>query len=191
LLLLVASIKELYYVCFYTPAKQKGECMLCLAQIETKESVDRAKLRILARQRSEYAWAIVADHDVVPCLQATPYEVGVLVLVRLSEAQEVLEITDAKDWLLMIIRTLLVTGITPQFLQKESERAEQWRQTLTLQSQDLDRRALELEARREKLEQLEETLKREQKQIESLAAQHRDQPEELEKGKSESEAAED
>lgn len=162
--------------------------MLCLAQVETKESVDQAELRIIARQRSEYAWAIVNEQDTLPCVKATQYAQGALVLLRLSDTREVLEISDAKEWLLDIIRTLLITGITPQFLQEEFERTEQWRQTLTLQSQDLDRRALELEARREQLEQLEENLKREKKQLETLAAQYREQNQEFDQCSSEIEA---
>ncbi|PZV11061.1 MAG: hypothetical protein DCF22_15275 [Leptolyngbya sp.] len=149
--------------------------MLCLAQVETKESANRAELRILACQRSEYAWAIVNEQDTLSCVQATQYAPGSLVLLTLSDTREVLEISDVKDWLLNIVNTLLVTGMTPQFLQQEYERAEQWRQNLTLQSQDLDRRVLELEARREQLEQLEETLKREKKQMESLVAHYREQ----------------
>jgi len=46
-------------------------------------------------------------------------------------------------------------------LQQEVERAEQWRQSLTIQNQDLARRSLELEARREQIQALEESLKRE------------------------------
>ncbi|MEX0267674.1 hypothetical protein AB3R30_00895 [Leptolyngbyaceae cyanobacterium UHCC 1019] len=162
--------------------------MLCLAQVETKQSADSAELRILARQRSGYAWAIVNEQDTVECVDATQYAQGSLVLLTLSDAREVLEISDVRDWLLDIISALLVTGVTPQFLQQEFDRAEQWRQNLTLQSQDLDRRALELEARREQLEQLEETLKREKKQMESLAAQYREQNQELDRRSSELEA---
>jgi hypothetical protein len=158
---------------FLYSKKQKGESMLCLAQVETNPSADSAELRIIARQRSEYAWAIANDQDTLTGVKATQYPQGSLVLITLSDTREVIEISDVKDWVLDIIRTLLITGITPQFLQEEFERTEQWRQTLTLQSQDLDRRALELEARREQLEQLEETLKREKKQLESLAAQYR------------------
>ncbi len=162
--------------------------MLCLAQVETEQSADRLELRILARQRSEYAWAIANEQDTFSCAKATQYAQGSLVLLTLSDTYEVLEISDVKDWLLDIVGTLLVTGVTPQFLQQEFERAEQWRQNLTLQSQDLDRRALELEARREQLEQLEETLKREKKQMESLAAQYREQNQELDRRSSELEA---
>jgi len=162
--------------------------MLCLAQVETEQSADRLELRILARQRSEYAWAIANEQDTFSCAKVTQYAQGSLVLLTLSDTYEVLEISDVKDWLLDIVGTLLVTGMTPQFLQQEFERAEQWRQNLTLQSQDLDRRALELEARREQLEQLEETLKREKKQMESLAAQYREQNQELDRRSSELEA---
>ncbi|MDX2228765.1 MAG: hypothetical protein NW220_03960 [Leptolyngbyaceae cyanobacterium bins.349] len=103
-----------------------------------------------------------------------------LVLATLSETGQVMQVESANSWLLDIIQTFLRNGITPAFLQEESERAEQWRQTLTLQSQDLDRRALELEARREQIEQLEETLKREKKQMETLALQYKEQTQELE-----------
>lgn len=63
--------------------------------------------------------------------------------------------------MLDLIGTYLTTGITPDFLRQEAERAEQWRQSLTLQNQDLARRTLELEARREQIQALEESLKRE------------------------------
>ncbi len=162
--------------------------MLCLAQVETKPSAPGSELRILARQRSEYAWAIAHEQDLLPCVQAAEYASGSLVLVTLSDTHEVLTLNGVKDWLLNIISTLLVTGVTPEFLQKESERAEHWRQDLTLQSQDLARRVLELEARREQLEQLEETLKREKKQMESLAAQYREQNHEIDRRSSELEA---
>lgn len=162
--------------------------MLCLAQVETEQSADTLELRILARQRSEYAWAIANEQDTFSCAKVTQHAEGSLVLLTLSDTHEVLEISDVKGWLLDIVSTLLVTGVTPQFLQQEFERAEQWRQNLTLQSQDLDRRALELEARREQLEQLEETLKREKKQMESLAAQYREQNQELDRRSSELEA---
>ena len=59
-----------------------------------------------------------------------------------------------------LIQNYLTTGISPEFLRQEAERAEDWRQNLTLQNQDLARRTLELEARREQIQALEEALKR-------------------------------
>lgn len=154
--------------------------MLHLAQVE-KIAPDKAGLRLLARQRAEYSWALTADQELLPMEQLPEFGEGSLVLVTLSETREILHIENAGNWLLGIIQTFLRNGITPAFLQEESERAEQWRQTLTLQSQDLDRRALELEARREQIEQLEEALKREKKQMELLANQYKEQTQELER----------
>jgi small-conductance mechanosensitive channel len=48
--------------------------------------------------------------------------------------------------------------ITPEFVQKEQEKIEIWRQEITSQSQDLTRRQLEIETRREQLEELEKKL---------------------------------
>jgi predicted RNase H-like nuclease (RuvC/YqgF family) len=70
-----------------------------------------------------------------------------------------------------LVEQYLSAGVTPTFLQEEAERTEQWRQDLTLQSQDLTRRHLEMEARREQIQTLEEDLKREKQQLEALAAQ--------------------
>lgn len=155
--------------------------MLHLAQVEKIGSSGETGLRLLALQRSEYSWAVISDQQTVPFDGATEHGEGTLVLATLSEAQEVMHVESANRWLIDIIQTFLKNGITPAFLQAESERAEQWRQNLTLQSQDLDRRALELEARREQIEQLEETLKREKKQMETLAVQYKDQAQELDR----------
>ncbi|NJP11128.1 MAG: hypothetical protein HC866_18000 [Leptolyngbyaceae cyanobacterium RU_5_1] len=162
--------------------------MLHLARVEKKGLAGETGLRLLARQRSEYVWTVLLEPDFLAFEGVSDYGEGLFVLAELSETQEILEIKDAKDWVLSILQTFLVSGITPGFLQQESERAEHWRQSLTLQSQDLDRRALELEARREQLEQLEESLKREKKQMESLAAQYKDQSQELDRRTSELEA---
>jgi hypothetical protein len=60
-----------------------------------------------------------------------------------------------------LVQTYLADGITPDLLQQEIANVEDWRQTLTLQNQDLARRTLELEAHREQIKALEERLNRE------------------------------
>ena len=155
--------------------------MLHLAQVEKIEASDKLALRLIARQRSEYAWAVISEPETIHLEEPLEYGEGTFVLVTLSETREIMQVGSADRWLLDIIQTFLRNGITPAFLQEESERAEQWRQTLTLQSQDLDRRALELEARREQIEQLEETLKRDKKQMETLALQYKEQTQELDR----------
>ncbi|MGQ9871546.1 hypothetical protein [Leptodesmis sp.] len=153
----------------------KDAVMQYLAQVQKKESSHEVELRLIARQYSEYGWTLMPDQEVIPFDGDCSFGDGVLLLVKLSETGQVLQATNATDWLLKIVQTFLISGITPEFLRNEAERAEQWRQDLTLKSQDLDRRALELEARREQIEQLEESLKREKKQMESLAAQYKEQ----------------
>lgn len=149
--------------------------MQYLAQVQKKESSNEVELRLIARQYSEYGWTLMSDQEVIPYNGDRQFGEGVLLLVELSDTRQVLQATNAKDWVLKVMQTFLLSGITPEFLQNEAERAERWRQEQTLKSQDLDRRALELEARREQIEQLEESLKREKKQMESLAIQYKEQ----------------
>jgi len=150
--------------------------MLYLAQVQKKGLLGKAGLQLLARQRAENAWVVVSEEETISSVDAGNFNEGLLVLVELTNNHQVLSIKDAKDWVLDIIQKFLITGITPAFLQQETERAEQWRQSLTLQSQELDRRALELEARREQIQELEETLKREKKMVETMTAQHKAKP---------------
>jgi hypothetical protein len=138
--------------------------MLYLAQVQKKGMIGKAGLRLLAYERSEYAWTLITHEDVVPAAEAANFSEGLLVLAELSTTRQVVSIEDAKDWVLDIVGEFLSRGITPSFLNQETERAEQWRQSLTLQSQELDRRALELEARREQVQALEELLKRDKPQ---------------------------
>ena len=92
--------------------------------------------------------------------EAIAFPEGMLVLVELSPQGEVLSLQDATTWVLDLVKTYLTSGVTPEFLKAETERSEQWRQSLTLQNQDLSRRSLEVEARREQIQALEESFKR-------------------------------
>lgn len=135
--------------------------MLHLAQVQRNESSGNVELRLLAQQESQYSWAIMNSADTIPATNFDALNEGVLVLVELCHDYKVLNIREAKDWVLELVQQYLTNGITPAFLEQEAERAEQWRQDLTLQSQELARKTLELEARREQIQRLEEDLKRE------------------------------
>lgn len=140
--------------------------MRYLAQVLPADAVGAPGFDLLALQESHEAWSIPDPSSQISSDQATTQLPGSWVLVDLSESQEVVLVQDAKPWILHLIQTYLTIGITPEFLLQETERAEQWRQSLTLQSQELDRRALELEARREQIQALEADLKREKQQLE-------------------------
>ncbi|SRR5579883_1216243 len=135
--------------------------MLYLAQVHKNEFLDQHQLQLLARQEAENVWTTIPEEAFILLGKGNSLAEKLLVLVELSTTGDIEKIEEATNWVLNLVQTYLSTGITPEFLQQEAERAEQWRQSLTLQNQDLARRSLELEARREQIQALEETLKRE------------------------------
>jgi hypothetical protein len=143
--------------------------MLYLAQVHKNDFLDQYQLHLLARQESENFWSTIADGDSVALAIETLILLGkanaisnnLLVLVELSPTGEIQRFEDATPWVINLVQTYLSTGITPEFLKQEAEKVESWQQNLTLQNQDLARRSLELEARREQIEALEESIKRE------------------------------
>lgn len=144
--------------------------MLHLARITKKALLGKTELQILARQRSEYAWDVIADEQMMISTDVGAFSEGMLVLLDLSDDNEASNLQDATNWVLEVMGQYLAIGITPEQLQQEIERAEQWRQSLTLQSQEVGRRALETEARRDQIQQLEENIKKEKEEIERLEA---------------------
>ncbi|MBD2347095.1 hypothetical protein [Anabaena subtropica] len=135
--------------------------MLYLAQVHKNEFLDQYQLRLLARQEADNLWTIIPEEAFILLGKSNIISENLLVLVELSLTGDIEKLEDASNWVLSIVQTYLTTGMTPDLLQQEVEQAEQWRQSLTLQNQDLARRSLELEARREQIQALEESLKRE------------------------------
>jgi hypothetical protein len=138
--------------------------MLHLAQVQKQELSGETQLRLLARQEFGTAWAIIAEPEPILAAGASSWSDGLLVLVELSGSGEVTNIQDATDWVLELVKNFLVTGITPDLIEQEKERIEQGLQSLTLEKQELARKTIELEARREEIESLEHRLKREQQE---------------------------
>jgi septal ring factor EnvC (AmiA/AmiB activator) len=128
-------------------------------------------IQLLAQQKAEYVWAVLDDEDSQLWIESDDYNEGVLILVDLSPTKQVQDIHSATQWILEILDQYLSLGITPAILQEEVQRAEQWRQSLTLQSQELGRRALEVEARRDQIQELEENLKQEKQALDTITAQ--------------------
>lgn len=161
--------------------------MLHLAQVQNNESVGGVELRLLACQQSENSWTVI-NPETVLLANIDSMQENRLVLVELSDNQEVLSIQHAKEWVLDLVQKYLTGGTGSTFLQEEAARAEQWRQELTLQSQDLSRRNLEMEARREQIQTLEEDLEPARQQLEAMAVQLRIKEEELKQEKQQLEA---
>ena len=133
--------------------------MLHLAQVKKNPNSGEMELLLLARQTSEDLWDIMSS-ELLPCQLPLPCGDGVLVLIKLDGEQKILEIEEAKDWVMGLVETYLTNQmIDLEWVQKEQEKVEQWRQEITVKSLDLTRRQLELETQKEQLQELETKLK--------------------------------
>jgi hypothetical protein len=150
--------------------------MLYLAQVQSQEVLGEVSLQLLACQNADDTWVILAEQSVLTLsrdfqnsnnLAVNDLNQGVLVLADVGENGEVLNMRSANHWVLELVDKYLTTGMTPDFLQLEAQKAEDWRQSLTLQSQELSRRSIEVEARREQIQNLEAKLQQEKQLLES------------------------
>ncbi|MEG4279433.1 hypothetical protein QUA62_18460 [Microcoleus sp. MON1_C1] len=155
--------------------------MLYLAQVQNQEILGEISLQLLACQNAEDTWAMLFEETVLtlpPDFAQNPINSapnvlneGMLVLADIGENNQVVNIQAATNWVLQLVEKYLTTGFTPDFLQQEAQKAEDWRQSLTLQSQELSRRLIEVEARREQIQNLEAKLQQEKQLLESSIAQ--------------------
>ncbi|NER78653.1 MAG: hypothetical protein F6K42_03565 [Leptolyngbya sp. SIO1D8] len=149
--------------------------MRYLAKVERASFLGSAVLQLLARQIEDYLWERFPQEKTIETDIALGVGDGAIILVQLDESDtKVITVEDALPWILNLVDTFLVQGITPEFLAQEAERAEQWRQSLTLESQEVERRALETAARRDEIQELEKSLKVEREELEKREADFSD-----------------
>ncbi|WP_008312174.1 hypothetical protein [Leptolyngbya sp. PCC 6406] len=146
--------------------------MRYLAKVDKASFLGGATLQLLAQQIEGYMWERLAEPQRLETDSPIGFSEATLVLLRLNpDDMTVQAVEDALPWVLELIDTFLARGITPDFLEKEVERAEQWRQSLTLESQEVDRRSLEAAARRDEIQELEKSLKVERADLERREAE--------------------
>mgnify|MGYP006280017965 CR=1 FL=1 len=141
--------------------------MQYLAKVQKKAFLGGAELILLAERTSESTWATVPTERIVETAKLLAFQEGNLVLIEMNSLNQVVSIQDAVPWVLQVVEQYLSHGMTPKDLEQEIERAERWRQSLTLKSQDVDRRALETAARRDEIQELERNLKQEREELEA------------------------
>lgn len=140
--------------------------MQYLAKVQKKAFLGGAELALLAVRTSETTWERIATERLVETTRVLAFQEGALVLVELDGLNQVGTVEDATPWVLDLVDHYLSYGVTPEALEQEIERAERWRQSLTLKSQEVDRRALETAARRDEIQELERNLKQEREELE-------------------------
>ena len=132
--------------------------MQYLAKVHSKYSSGTTQLQLLASNSSEHVWELVVPDKIVTTSYEVPFNEQALILIEM-EQEVVTNTQDATEWITAFISEYLSLGLTPRGLEDELERAEQWRQSLTLQSQEVRRRALETAARRDEIQNMEKRLK--------------------------------
>ncbi|MGF1459961.1 MAG: hypothetical protein ACFBSG_13155 [Leptolyngbyaceae cyanobacterium] len=148
--------------------------MRYLAKVERASFLGNAILQLLARQVDEYLWETLPDKEAIETDIAVGVGNGAVILVTVERSGSkpvVTEVDDVIPWLMDVVTQFLAQGITPEVLAQEAERAEQWRQSLTLESQEVERRALETAARRNEIQELERNLKLEREELEQREAE--------------------
>jgi hypothetical protein len=98
--------------------------MLHLAQIQQQSLSAQPELRLLAAQEADNkAWTVLTGEVMLPPDRAQQFHPDQLVLADLSEQNEVLNIQDAKEWVLEIVQRYLATGVTIADLAKPRTRS--------------------------------------------------------------------
>ncbi|HHP7232877.1 MAG TPA: hypothetical protein ACFCUY_18715 [Xenococcaceae cyanobacterium] len=139
--------------------------MLYLAQVQQKLASGKTELQILASETAENIWQVDTS-ETLTLTQDIAYSEGVLLLLEKEPNGTIISIKEAKDWVLGILQQYLTkNAINNQFIAEEKSKIEQWRQEITVQNLELNRRFLEIETRREELQQLEQSLKNDQEEL--------------------------
>ena len=134
--------------------------MLYLAEVQKKTGFigsGKPEFKLLACQRNEYSWSAVTGDETLPAPDDASYNAGALVMVEVSGSRQVQRHYEAGRTLTNILQTF--SNLSKKSKTQEEE-IEQWKQSLTFQSQELNRREMELEARQEQIEQTEADLEK-------------------------------
>lgn len=135
--------------------------MLYLAEVQKQRGgllsgAGKSELKLIACQRSDQSWTNVSD-EMITADEASKLNDGALVLVELSPSRQVQRIQEAGRPLVNILQNF---SRQVEKLKVKEDEIDQWKQSLMIQVQELNRREMEMESRWEQLQQLEEDFKR-------------------------------
>ena len=141
--------------------------MLYLAQVKNSFNQDTIDLQLIAHQQANLSWSI-CHPEIITLHNYNFLNEGVLVLVNLEDNRDVVDLKEAKDWILTLINIYLNSeSLSLEKLEKEKTKLEEWKQELTSEQQKITQDRLELETRLEQLQELEDNLKKMIKQQEN------------------------
>ncbi len=130
---------------------------------------DKVELKLLAKNTSENNWLAITSEQIVPVSDANiakDFKDGQLVLADLVGANN--DIKSLQDASRRLVQTLQNFGKLQEKFKAGEQEIEQWKQSLTFQTQEVQRREIEVEERERELEQLEARREEIEAQIEKF-----------------------
>jgi len=143
----------------------------------------KTELKLLACQHNDQTWSALPGEDILTYDETNSLGEGALLLVNLSNNRQLQgnpELAGAE-----MVRQLQKISRLMERSKKDQEKIEQWKQSLTYQTEILNRQKMEMETRIEQIEQIEaefEYLERKRQELETLKQQLNDQQRHLEEG---------
>ncbi len=167
--------------------------MLYLAEVQKQKGgllggVSKTELKLLACQRTDQSWS-AGSEEIITAEEASKLNDGALILVELSPQRQVQRIQEAGRPLVNILQNF--SRQLEKFKLKEEE-IDQWKESLTFQAQELNRREIEMETRLEQLQQMEDDFQRldtEKQEVETSRADIEKLQQEIERNRQELEGA--
>ncbi len=141
----------------------------------------KTEFKLLACQHNDQTWSAVPGDEVI-VTEEVNYQVGegallILTLASNRQIQGFPELAGAE-----LVRQLQKLSRLSEKIKDQREEVEQWKQSLTYQSQELSRREMEMEGRLEQLEEMEgelQTLERRRHELENSWESLQQQQEQL------------
>lgn len=167
--------------------------MLYLAEVQKQKSgllgsSSKTELKLLACQRKDQSWTTVPEES-IGAEEASKLSDGALVLVEMNSNHQVQRIQEAGHPLVNILQNF--SRQLEKFKHKEQE-IDQWKESLTFQAQEFNRREMEMETRLEELQHLEEEKQQfntQREEIQNLQAEIERNREEIQHNREELEGA--
>jgi chromosome segregation ATPase len=125
------------------------------------------KLKLLACQRNDQSWSVVPGNELIAAEEANNFGEGALVIISLGTNRQIQGQPE-----LASKRVISILQGFSRLLEKtknQEDEIEQWKESLTIQSEELSRREMEMENRLEQLEQMEEEYKQLEQQKEEIS----------------------
>ncbi len=135
--------------------------MLYLAEVQKQKGGllsggAKTELKLLACQRTDQNWSTVSE-DAISAEDASRLNDGALVLVELNPHRQVQRIQEAGRPLVNILQNF---SRQLEKLKLKEDEIDQWKESLTFQAQEMNRREMDMEARLEQLQQMEAEFQR-------------------------------